>query len=124
MTDIIEFYLIGGNVRIGKKELTLELLRKDSILRVLLGFEAGNLGSLQSPINLSDQEGLAILDFNWREKRRLDGDPTPTLNELKARYGKNIGGVLSFYSVYTTFGMTSYSSANLNADTIVLETIA
>jgi hypothetical protein len=124
MPDVLEYYLTGGKVRIGKKELTLELLRKDSILRVLLGFEAGNLGSVLFPVSLSEREVAVILDFNWREKRKLDGDPAAMLNELKARYGGNIGGTLSLYSVYTTFEMTTYSNANLDNEIIVLESIA
>ncbi len=64
MADVLEYYLLGGELRIGKNELTLELLRKDSILRALLGFEAGNPTSLPSRVSLSERGANVIIDFN------------------------------------------------------------
>ncbi len=123
MAEILEYYLTGGTVRIGKKEFTLELLRKDSILRVLFGFDAGNLSSLLTQIDAADREEYVTIDFNRQEKRKLSGDPASLLNELKARYGSNIGGLLSFQLMYTTFNQFYHLHANLDADTIVLETV-
>ena len=120
MADVLEYYLTGGKLRIGKKEMTLEILRNDSILRMLLGFEAGNLSSLKSHVNLAEQGDYVILDFNGREMRKLS-DPAPLLNELKARYGGTVGGMLSFNCIYTTYVQISYYYADLDADPIVLK---
>ncbi len=121
MSDVFEYYISGGEVRIGKKELTLELLRKDSILRILLGFDAGNLTSMQSHVNFSEQGDNVIIDFSWREAQKLNGDPVPMLSELKARCGGNIGGTLSFNCIYTTFKSISYYHVDLDAEHIALK---
>ena len=120
MNDLLEYYLVGGRMEIGKKELMLELLRKDSILRVLLGYDAGNPESLISRTDVSSGKETVVVNFNGRGKLKLEGDPTPMLNELKARYGGNLGGSLSFHCIYTTFEWVYYYSADLEADNIVL----
>ena len=113
MDGVLEYYVTSGEICIGKRELLLELLRKDSILRALLGFDGGDLNSFLSKTTLSNQRGDKVLiDFNGRKKKKLTGDPTRLLEELKNRY--EISGTLNYQLVYTTFNMTFDLSVNLS----------
>lgn len=121
----LEYYLVGGKICIGKKELTLELLRKDSVLRTLLGFDSGNLkSSLLTKLNLTNQHGdMVLINFSGRKKMKLDGDPTSLLNELKNRYDHDIGGTLYFQVVYTTHYIATDLRANLDERNISLKPV-
>ena len=112
----LEYYLTGGKIRIGKKELTLELLRKDSVLRTLLRFDSRNLNSsLLTKSNQTNQhDDMVLINFNGHKKIKLGGDPTSLLQELKKRYNLNIGGTLCFQLVYTTHYMSMDLQANLD----------
>ena len=123
MDYCLEYYLTGGKIRIGKKELTLELLRKDSVLRTLLGYDSGNLkSSLLTKSNLTNQQDdMVLINFNGRKKMKLDGDPTPLMEELKNRYDHHIGGTLCFQLVYTTHYMEMNLQANLDERNIGLK---
>ena len=121
MDSILEYYLTGGKICIGKKELTLELLRKDSILRTLLGFDSGNLKSLFTKSNLTNQhDNMVQIDFNGRKKMKLSGDPISILEELKNRYDHGIGGTLYFQLAYTTYNWTLSLQINLDESNIVI----
>jgi hypothetical protein len=124
--DCLEYYLANGKIYIGKKALTLELLRKDSILRTLMGFDSGNLkSSLLSKSNLTNQyNNMVLIDFSGRKKIKLDSDPTSLLVELKNRYDHDIGGILYFQLVYTTHYMTMDLQANLDERNIALKMIS
>lgn len=118
---VLEYYLTGGKLRIGKTELAFELLRKDSVLRTLFGYGAGELKSLASKqVHTDAQEDFAILDFSRTPERKLGDDPAPMLNELKRRYGSAVGGKLYFRCIYTTFTHVYYLEADLDADEISL----
>ena len=124
MEGVLEYFLIGGNMRIGKKEMVLDLLRKDSILRGLFGYEAGYLTSLLREANVAGQQEYVIVNFSGFKQSKLSGDPTPLLNELKTRYGSSVGGILRFCCSYTsmqTYMHPYFLQANLETDDIVLE---
>jgi hypothetical protein len=121
MNMVLEYYLTGGKLKIGKKEAALELLRKNSVLRQLLGYTAGELNSFVSHSMQKDtSEDFVTFDFTGIAERKLSGDPTQMLNELKQRYGEAVGGKLYFRMVYTTFMHVFYSQADLDADEISL----
>ena len=121
MEGILEYYLIGGKICIGKKELTLELLRKDSVLRTLLGFDSGNLTSLFIKSNLTNQhDNMVLIDFNGRKKMKLNGNPISILEELKKRYDHDIGGTLYFELAYTTYNWMLSLKVNLDESNIVI----
>ena len=118
---VLEYYLTGGKLRIGKKELTFELLRKDSVLRTLFGYGAGELQSLTSrQLHTEAHEDSVILDFTRTAERKLGDSPEGMLNQLKQRYGSAVGGKLFFRCIYTTFETVYYLEADLDADEITL----
>lgn len=118
---LIEYTLTGGKLKIGKKELMLELLRNDSILRKLLGYGAGELKKLakEPNANAGGDSGLVTLDFSGLPERKLDGVPLEMLSELKKRYGMGIGGKLYFKSRYVTFGQINYSEIDLDHEQVM-----
>lgn len=118
---LIEYTLTGGKLKIGKKELMLELLRNDSILRKLLGYSAGELKNLaKEPMaGAGGDGGLVTLDFSGLPERKLDGVPLEMLTELKKRYGMAIGGKLYFKSRYVTFGQINYSEIDLDHEQVM-----
>ena len=121
MSEVLEYFLTGGNIRLGKNEAALELLRRDSILRALLGYTAGELKALASgSAHIGKTEDAVCFDFTGIQERRLGGDPAELLKELKTRYGCSVTGQLFFRIVYTTFGHVFYSQANLDGDEMSL----
>ena len=119
MSEVLEYYLTGGNIRLGKNEATLELLRRDSILRALLGYTAGELKALASSnAHIDKTEDTICFDFAGIQESRLGGDPAELLKALKARYGRAVSGQLFFRIVYTTFGHVFYSQASLDGDEV------
>lgn len=112
MGGILEYYLSGGKIKIGKRELIFELLRKDSILRALLGYDGGDLNSLLAKADITNlQGGMVLINFSGRGRTKLGGDPAPLVEELKTRYA--ISGALNFHVVYTTFNTTMELEINL-----------
>ena len=118
---VLEYYLTGGKLRIGKKEMAFELLRKDSVLRPLFGYGAGELKSLISKqVHTEAQEDSVILDFSRTPEKKLGDNPEGMLNDLKKRYGSAVGGKLFFRCIYTTFTQVYYLEADLDADEVAL----
>ena len=117
---VMQYDLTGGKLRIGKKELAFELLRKDSVLRPLLGYGAGGLSAIASRRMATEDDGdFTVLDFT-RTTRRMADNPEGLLRELKKRYGSAVGGKLFFRSTYTTFGQVFYLEADLGMDEVTL----
>jgi hypothetical protein len=130
MYGIIEYYFTGGKITIGKKELALELLRKDSVLRKFLGFDSGNLKPsliTQSEITQSNstnqRDNMVLIDFSGCKNIKLDSEPAPLLEELKNRYDNKIGGTLHFQLVYTTFQKILDIRLNLDEKNITLKDV-
>lgn len=117
MSEVLEYYLTGGHIKLGKNEAALELLRKDSILRALLGYTAGELKALASgSASIGKTDDAVCFDFTGIQERKLGGEPAALIQELKARYGRALSGQLYFRIVYTTFGHVFYSQADLNGE--------
>lgn len=120
MNALLEYRLTGGTLRLGKREAMLELLRKDSALRQLLGLDQGQLKTLTSETVRASSDGdFVTLDFSQLEHTYF-GDPSVPLNELKTRYGKKLSGLLHFKCVYTMGFQNFYLKADLDQDTIIL----
>jgi len=118
---VLEYYLVGGTLRIGKKEAALELLRKDSALRPLLGYGASGHAALNmESARMNAQGDFVTIDFSQIAERKLNGDPTRILNELKQRYGAAVGGKLHFKGMYTSKMHIYYCEADLDAAEISL----
>ena len=122
MAEVLEYYLIGGRLRIGKKEAAFELLRRDSILKALLGSGPGDVKALLSdPLRVGSGEDFVVLDFSLTGDRLLPGDPTNLLTELKQRYGDSVTGILHFKLLYTMWKQVYFLKADLDARPISLD---
>ena len=119
MSEVLEYYLTGGHLRLGKNEAALELLRRDSIIRALLGYTAGELKALASgSAHIGKTDDHVCFDFTGIPERKLGGEPAELIKELKNRYGRAVSGQLFFRIVYTTFGHVFYSQADLSGDEV------
>jgi hypothetical protein len=121
MSDILEYRLTGGILRLGKREALLELLRKDSALRQLLGLDQGQLKTLTAEMVRASSDGDSItLDFSQLAELSYFGDPAVPLGELKKRYGERLSGLLHFKCVYTMGFQNFYLKADLDKDPVIL----
>lgn len=121
MNALLEYALTGGTLRLGKREAMLELLRKDSALRQLLGIGAEGLNTLTNEwVRASTQDGFLTLDFSQIAEHLYRGDPCVPLNELKRRYGASLGGMLYFKCIYAVGFQNFYLRADLDTEPIVL----
>lgn len=121
MSALLEYRLTGGTLRLGKREAMLELLRKDSALRNLLGLDQGQLKTLTTGTARALVDGDFItLDFSQLAERSYFGDPAVPLNELKSRYGAKVSGLLHFKCVYTMGYQNFYLKADLDQDPVIL----
>jgi hypothetical protein len=121
MSALLDYSLTGGTLRLGKKEAMLELLRKDSALRNLLGIGTGGLRTLTNEwVRSSIQGDFLILDFSQIAEHIYHGDPAVPLNELKQRYGASLSGMLNFKCIYTFGFQNFYLRADLGTDPIIL----
>jgi hypothetical protein len=121
MSSLLEYQLTGGTLRLGKRETMLELLRKDSALKNLLGLDQGQLKTLTaSAVRALTDGDFIILDVSQLAKRSYFGDPAVPLNELKSRYGARLSGLLYFKCVYTMGFQNFYLKADLDQDPVVL----
>lgn len=121
MNALLDYRLTGGTLRLGKREAMLELLRKDSALRPLLGLDQGQLRTLTSETVRASADGdYVTLDFSQLAEHAFSGDPAVPLGELKKRYGAKLSGLLYFKCVYTVGFQNFYLKADLDKDPVVL----
>ncbi len=119
MSAILTYYLTGGTLLLGKNEALFEMMRPDSILKTLLGYD----GALKPPAQgarTAIRENRMLFDFSNMHERKLDGDPSALLSELKTRYGKSLGGMLYFRCAYSMGMQNLYFKADLEADDVAL----
>ena len=120
MSAILTYYLTGGTLLIGKNEALFELMRPDSILKILLGYHGGALQSPAGSARKSIQGEQMLFDFSNIAERKLDGDPSELIVPLKARYGNSLSGILYFRCVYSMGMQNLYYKADLSADNVAL----
>jgi hypothetical protein len=121
MSQVLDYLLTGGTLRLGKKEAALELLRSDSALRKLLGYGAGDLKALTGErVRTTNADGFVTFDFSQAGEQKVAGDPAVPLNELKRRYGASLSGLLFFRCAYSMGMQNFYLRADLGADPVLL----
>lgn len=110
---VMDYWITNGTIVMSKTDFTKEILRKDSILRILLGYNAGGRPSLKVPAIKQEDNGVITIDFQLLPETKLMEDPKELLGCLKQRYGEKITGKLTIKSVYTTFQQVYYFDVDL-----------
>lgn len=99
---LMEFTIIGGSLTIGKSEFAMELLRRDSVLRLLLGYPLGGSVAL-SESAVEKHEGNVTIRFDRLPINKLDEDPRDLLEKLKKQCKDKVYGKVQVKAEYTTF---------------------
>jgi hypothetical protein len=121
MSQVLEYLVTGGTLRLGKREAALELLRSDSALRKLLGRGAGDLKALTGErARAASADGFVTFDFSLLGESVALADPAQPLNELKKRYGASLSGMLYFRCTYSMGMANFYLKADLSEDPVVM----
>jgi hypothetical protein len=110
---LVDYYVTGGKIVIQKTEFAKEMLRKDSVLRILLGYTTGRLPGENAPSIERNENGTVTIDYHKVPEIKLNDEPQVLVNSLKQRYGEEISGKLTIRSVYTTFQQLYYFTIDL-----------
>lgn len=111
---IMEYWITNGVIFISKVDFTKEILRKDSVLRIILGYNAGGGAVLKLPAIKQEDNGIITIDFRLLQEIMLKEDPKELLDLLKRRYGDRISGKLTIKAIYTTFHQVYYYDVDLS----------
>lgn len=113
---MIEFYIVGGYLKISKKVFILEMLRKDSRLRSLLNWKSSADFSIRHPgISEPDPEDMITVNFSNTPNVAVGESPKEILGELKAKYKEKIKGKVALRGWMYTFEL------DLNSDNDMIE---
>jgi hypothetical protein len=89
----LEFYIVGGHIKIEKKAFLQEMLGKDSCLRQILNWKSTKDFAEKHPsISEPDENDIVTIDFNYTVHVELGQSATELLSKLKARYGNRVKG--------------------------------
>lgn len=114
---ILEFYIIGGHLKISKKVFIKEMLSKESRLRALLNWKsADDFKSKHPMVNEPDRDDFITINFSSESTVSIGESPEQILKELKAKYRENIKGYIGGRGEYKTFNMTFFFQIDLNSD--------
>lgn len=111
----LEFYIIGGYLKIEKKAFIQEMLSKDSLLRRILNWGATKAFTDGHPnISEPDENGFITIDFNYTVHVKVEGSAEEMLGKLKAKHLEKVKGRVTCRGiiVYTMFDFM----VDLNSD--------
>jgi hypothetical protein len=111
---LVNYWITSGSIKFNKKAFTQEILRKDSILKILLGMNSKEVLLGKSPALIKNEDCTIVVDFHLFTETQISEDPHELLKELKARYGTGVVGKLGFRSLYSTFNQTFYFEIDLD----------
>ena len=114
---MVEFYVVGGCLKIQKSVFAQEMLRKDSLLRKLLNWRSTTDFAVEHPlVGKPDENGTITVDFSGRVLVCLGDSPKELLGNLKARYKEKIKGNVVCKGEYSMFGGLYIFEIDLNSD--------
>lgn len=114
---ILEFFIIGGHIKILKKVFIQEMLSKESKLRTLLNWKTtADFKSKHPIVSEPDREGFITINFNSELIVSIGESPEQILKELKAKYREKIKGYISGRGEYKTFNTIFFFQIDLNSD--------
>ena len=114
---ILEFFIIGGHIKISKKVFIREMLSKESKLRTLLNWKTtADFKSKHPMVSEPDRDGFITINFNSELTVSIGGSPEQILKELKAKHREKIKGYISGRGEYKTFNTIFFFQIALNSD--------
>jgi hypothetical protein len=114
---ILEFYIIGGYLKISKKIFIKEMLSRESRLRSLLNWKSeGDFKNSHPEVNEPDMNDFITIRFGSESTVSIGESPEEILKELKARYREKIKGFIGGRGEYKTLNMSFFFQIDLNSD--------
>lgn len=114
---MVEFYVVGGCLKIQKKAFTQEMLKTDSLLRELLKWKSSTDFAGEHPlVSEPDAQGMVTIDFCNRAFVCIGDSPKDLLGKLKARYKDKVKGKVACRGEYRTFGGMFNFEIDLSSD--------
>lgn len=102
---IMEYYIVGGYIKISKAAFTMEMLSKDSVLRALLNWKsAREFGTLHPGISEPDQDNNITIRFDTDSAVHVEEHPKALFERLKAKLGDRVSGKVACRYEYSLFG--------------------
>ncbi len=102
----LEFYIVGGYLKIEKKAFIQEMLSKDSQLRGILNWGATKAFTDGHPIvSETDENGIITISFNYTVHVKVGGSSEEMLGKLKAKHREKVKGKVTCRGIvfYTMF---------------------
>ena len=114
---MIEFYIVGGYIKLDKKVFVQEMLSKDSRLRILLNYKAAtDFASIHPTISQPDENNVLTIDFCNGTYACLGETPKELLAALKLKYGGKLRGKVACRGEYSMFGGIFSFEIDLDSD--------
>ncbi|MCX7922990.1 MAG: hypothetical protein N3B21_13405 [Clostridia bacterium] len=110
-----EYYIVGGYIKIQRNIFVREMLGKDSRLRALLNWGTTKDFAKKHPlVDEAGQDDTITINFSSDANVNIGESPKEILEELKAKYSKNIKGKVSCRGSY--WNTVSFFEVDLNSD--------
>ena len=110
----VEFYVVGGKIKVKPQVMALEMLLKDSALKSFI-IDAKNGQGKPPQIGKEDAEGFITIDFTNAEVL-LRGTPTDVFTPLKEKYKDKITGGVSCLVKYGMLTASYFVTADLTSE--------
>jgi hypothetical protein len=89
----LEFYIVGGYIKIEQKAFLQEMLGKDSCLRQILNWRSTKDFAEKHPlVSEPDENGMVTINFNYTVHVDLGQSSTELISKLKSRYRDRVRG--------------------------------
>lgn len=120
----LDYYIIGGNIKIQKSVFIQEMLSKESLLRGLLNWKTTKDFSIKHPmVGEVDENNAVTVNFSSEAAVRVNESPKEMLSALKAKYKEKIKGRVACRIEYSAFGGIFTYEIDMNSDTEITDYI-
>lgn len=114
---VIEFYIVGGHLKIQKSVFVQEMLIKGSLMRSLLNWKGAQDFTKRHPlINEADENNIITINYDNQMDVSVGESPKEVLGNLKARYREKIKGKVACRAIYSMYGGVFTFTVDLNSD--------
>ena len=113
---ILEYYIVGGVIKIKKNVFTREMLCKDSLIRTLLSWRGTRDFAFKHPsVSEPDEDQMITIHFSLEAEVHITDSPKEILSALKAKLKNDIRGKVACRTEYAMFGGIFTYEIDLNS---------
>lgn len=113
----LEFFIVGGYIKVPRDIFIKEMLIKDSILRSLLKWRSTSDFKGKHP-NVSEpmEDGTITISYSSADSVSVGEDVKEFMKRLKSRYKGKVKGWVACTGTYECYGGVYNISVDLNSD--------